>query len=95
MNKTHSFNSSSNQGELFQKSPCDHLYPYWRKSLKGWIKDVWDYRHYRDCTGWSMACQGFLFARFLFMNGQLSKIQFKRFFRLKRRVDRWEKKGRK
>ena len=82
------------QGELFPRNQYEHLFPYWKKRLKEWIQDVWMYRHFRGCTGWSMARQGLCFARLLFQEGQITREQFSRFVRLKIRVDRWDKKGR-
>lgn len=80
-----------NQLELFERDPMEHLFPYWRKQLRGWVEDVRIYRHYRYTTGWSMACQGFMFAGFLFRHGQITKSEFRRWFRLNRRVKRWDK----
>jgi hypothetical protein len=78
------------QGELFKRSQYEELYPYWREQLKQWIIDAWHYRHARHTTGWSMATQGFMFARRLYAEGQISKDQFRRFFRFHRRIRHWD-----
>ena len=54
------------QLELLPAHPDEHLFPYWRKQLAVWPCDVFTYRNMRDTTGWSMACQGMCFARWLF-----------------------------
>jgi len=77
------------QAELFAKDPHEALFPYWKDSLGSWLRDVWLYRHDRNTTGWSMATQGLLFARLLFGSGQLTRAEFRRWWRLDRRVQRW------
>lgn len=79
------------QLELFQRAPCEHLFPYWKGRLDRWPSEVFEWRHYRDTTGWSMATGEFSFARFLFRHGQLTRQQFRRFFRFARRVKRWDR----
>lgn len=64
------------------------LTDYWRERLRRWPSDVLFWRHHRDTTGWSMATQGFCFARFLFRDGLMSKVEFRRWFSLHRRVRR-------
>lgn len=66
------------------------LFPYWRESLKSWVADALYYRHARNSTGWSMVLQGFLFARLLARNGQLSRVDFRRYWRFNRRIQRIE-----
>lgn len=78
------------QLELFPRDAYENLFPYWRASLRQWLKDVWMFRHNRNTTGWSMARQGFQFARCLLIHGQISKAEFRRWQRLERRVKRWD-----
>jgi hypothetical protein len=66
------------------------LVDYWRRSLREWLKKVWRFRHYRDTTGWSMACGGFLFAKLLFLDGKMTRKEFRRWWRFSRRVRRWD-----
>ena len=79
------------QIELFPAQPNEELFPYWREQLKAWPCEIMLNRHARGCTGWSMATQGFCFAEFLFMAGQMTKAEFRRWFRLHRRVLHWNK----
>lgn len=79
-----------NQLELFPRDPCEHLFPYWKKQLMKWPREVMQFRHYTQCTGWSMCCQSFMFARNLFRHGQINKAEFRRWFRFRRRVWRWD-----
>jgi hypothetical protein len=78
----------SAQLELFASHPDERLFPYWRKRLAAWPCDVFQYRNMRDTTGWSMACQGMCFARCLFRAGQMSRSEFRRWWRLERAVMR-------
>lgn len=68
-----------------------HLWPYWRGQLKSWIEDAYYYRHSRESTGWSMATEGFMFARLLYGDGQLSREQFRRYCRFNRKIQRIER----
>jgi len=79
------------QLELFQRDPYEHLFPYWRERLDRWPTTVFEWRHHRYTTGWSMATQQFFFAEALFRQGQLTREQFRRFLRFERRVRRWDK----
>ena len=79
------------QPELFARDPSEGLYPYWRESLRVWLDDVRFYRHIRDTTGWSMATQGLLFAECLMRHGQMTRAEFRRWWRFERRVKRWDK----
>jgi hypothetical protein len=81
------------QLELFQRDPSEHLFPYWRKRLLAWPREVLIYRHYRNTTGWSMACQDFMFAGLLLRHGQLSRPEYRRWWRFERRVKRWDASG--
>jgi len=72
-------------------SKHEHLFPYWRKELADWIREVYYWRHHQYTTGWSMATQGFWFARYLFMNGQMSRDTFRRYWKFNQRVQRWDK----
>jgi len=78
------------QIELFtlSRSPKG-LMDYWRKSLAQWPVDVFQWRHDRNTTGWSMSTGGFTFARLLFSEGKISRKTFKRFWKFNRRVVRW------
>ena len=76
----------NDQLQLLEKHPHEELFPYWREQLKKWPSEVFYYRHARDCTGWSMALQGFLFARLLFGCAQMSKSEFRRWWKFNRRI---------
>jgi len=78
------------QLELLPAHPHEHLFPYWRSRLSRWPSEVFMWRNRRNTTGWSMACQGFAFARHLFSSGQMSRAEFRRWWRLNRRVWRLE-----
>lgn len=67
------------------------LHQYWRSQLKDWIHDVRYYRHARNTTGWSWATGGYDFARWLFRDGAMSRAELRRYFRLHRRVMRWDR----
>lgn len=67
------------------------LHPYWRAQLKQWVHNALYYRHARGTTGWSMATDGYDFARWLFRDGQLSRGELKRYFRFNLRIQRMEK----
>jgi hypothetical protein len=75
--------------EDFRERPT--LVAYWRKQLTAWPRRVFDNRHYRDTTGWSMATGGFVFARLLFGEDRLTRAEYKRFRRFHRRVSRWDR----
>lgn len=83
--------TNGTQLELFKRDPMESLFPYWRERLRHWLEDVWMYRHNHNTTGWSMACQGLLFPEMLFRHGQITKTEFRRWWRLQRRVRRWDK----
>ena len=74
------------QLELLPAHPDEHLFPYWRKQLGAWPCDVFTYRNMRDTTGWSMACQGMCFARWLFGAGQMARAEYRQWWRLNRAV---------
>jgi hypothetical protein len=76
------------QLELLPAHRHEHLFPYWRKRLAAWPCGVFTYRNMRDTTGWSMACQGMCFARWLFGAGQMSRAEYRRWWRLGRAVIR-------
>lgn len=75
---------------LLAEDPSAHLFPYWQESLREWVRDALYYRHSRYSTGWSMALQGYMFARLLFQHGQLGRAQLRRYFRFNRRLQRME-----
>ena len=79
------------QLELFKRDEKEYLFPYWRESLRRWVCDVYQWRGYPYTTGWSMACQGYMFARLLYSHGQLSRSELRRYFRFDRRVQRWDR----
>jgi hypothetical protein len=82
------------QLELFQEAePAGELEKSWRKSLTGWPAEVWEWRHFRHTTGWSMAAGRYVFARILFASGRITKQEFKRWWRFHQRVMIWDKKG--
>jgi hypothetical protein len=70
----------------------EHLFPYWRERLAEWPCEVRYWRHDRNTTGWSMASQGFSFARFLFGEGEMTRQEFRRWFKFNCRVRRWSRK---
>lgn len=70
--------------------PHEHLWPYWQERLREWVRDALYYRHSRGCTGWSTVTSGFMFARLLFRSGQLSRQQFRRYWKFNRRIQRME-----
>jgi hypothetical protein len=74
------------QLELFSKHPKEHLFPYWRKRLAAWPKEVWECRHQPHSTGWSMATQGGWFADLLFAAGELPSCEYRRWQRFEHRV---------
>jgi hypothetical protein len=64
------------------------LHQYWRTQLRSAIKDAWIYRHARNTTGWSMACQGNAFAIMLHTEGQMTAGAFQRYNRFFTRIQR-------
>jgi hypothetical protein len=64
---------------------------YWKKSLRKWPGDVWLYRHCIITTGWSMARQSWIFARFLFRYGEINKNEYRRWFRFRLHVERYHR----
>jgi len=64
---------------------------YWRRQLKAWPREVMAYRHHPNTTGWSCAFSGFNYARWLFQSGLMTRPQFRRWWRLHRRVRRLDK----
>jgi hypothetical protein len=66
------------------------LAPYWREKLERWPRDVFEWRHHRDTTAWSMATGGYGFAILLFTAGAMPRRELKRWWRLNRRVMRWD-----
>jgi hypothetical protein len=82
--------SATQQLDLLPKDDWEHLFPYWRDSLKSDINDAFYFRHARNTTGWSSCRGGISFARFLFRHGQMTKNEFCRYWKFFRRVERWE-----
>jgi hypothetical protein len=78
------------QLDLFQDHPKAHLFPYWRKRLAEWPRDVMESRRHPHTTGWSMATQALHFAIWLHRNGQMTLQEFRRWCRFNRRVRRWD-----
>jgi len=81
----------NNQLELFAKDGSEHLFPYWRDSLRQWVNEVRFYRGAWNSTGWSMATQGYSFAQLLFRHGQMTRKELRRWFRFHRRVKRLDR----
>ena len=70
--------------------PNEGIFPYWRERLNNWVRDAFRCRHCRTCTGWSMATQDFMFARLLFRAGQLTRAEYRRYWRFNLRIQRWD-----
>jgi len=77
------------QLELFPKDPMEHLFPYWRDSLRQGMRDALLFRHHADTSGWSMARQSWFFATCLFRHGQITRSEYRRWWRFGRRMHRW------
>lgn len=81
------------QPDLFGHQPEQHQqHIYWREMLSIWLEDIWSYRHDKYTTGWSMATQGFCYARWLYRDAAMPRAEFRRWWRLNRRVMLWERK---
>lgn len=78
----------SQQLELLPAHPDEHLFPYWRRRLADWPRQVFLYRNMPETSGWSMATQMMCFARFLFEAGQMTRAEFRRWWRFGRAVMR-------
>lgn len=55
------------------------------------MRDAYLSRHNVNTTGWSYAIHGKLFASLLFIDGQISKAEYRRWWRFFRRLRRWER----
>ena len=80
------------QLELFEPEKPDqyaHLDAHWMNDLKRWPGEVFEFRHHRNTTGWSMSRGTFIFAKFLLCRGKITIKQFRRYWRFHRRVQRW------
>lgn len=77
------------QLELFVADPDEGLFPYWRDELREWVDTTWHFRHHRNCTGWSSAEQGYEVAYDLFRHGQMTRSEFRRWYRFNARIRRW------
>ena len=84
---------SVSQMDLFVVDRCMPLFPFWQKCLRAWPSEVFEYWHYRDCSGWSMAMGGFSYAVMLYDHGQITRLQFDRWHRFELRVKRWDERG--
>jgi hypothetical protein len=84
----------SEQYELFEPGAFSRtekrLVDYWRKSLEDWPRQVFQFRHYLGCTGWSMATQGLCFAEWLHAEGWLSDSELGRYQAFDKRIQAWE-----
>jgi hypothetical protein len=80
--------STPEQPELFAIDPDTTLFPYWRRSMLHWPKEAFMFRHYHNTTGWSMARQGLMFPRMLFRHGQITRAEYRRWWRFDRRIKR-------
>ncbi len=74
------------QLELFSEHPQARLFPYWRKRLAVWPKEVWECRHRPHTSGWSMATQGGWFADLLYTAGEMTAGEYARWQRFEHRV---------
>lgn len=83
----------SEQMELFKVDCRMRHFRYWKDQLRKWPREVFEWRHHRNTTGWSMATGGFSFAEFLVDAGEMNVAEFKRWQRFARRVARWDLKG--
>jgi hypothetical protein len=41
------------QLDLFVIDNQEENFPYWRQQLRGWVKDVFEYRHYSAFSPWA------------------------------------------
>ena len=69
------------------------LLPYWNRELKRWPAKVFQSRHYRGTTGWSMATGGYSFARILFSERKITRRELRRWWKFYQRVMRWDRRG--
>tara|TARA_R110000868_G_C10387083_1_gene719936 strand:- start:108 stop:389 length:282 start_codon:yes stop_codon:yes gene_type:complete len=79
------------QLELFAPEKVDqyaHLYALWKKDLLAWPSEIFEFRHFRNTTGWSMASSSFIYARMLFQSGKITRSDFRRYWKFNRRVRR-------
>jgi hypothetical protein len=81
------------QLELFGKLPNEERHRYWRSRLKQWPCEVFESRHHPDSSGWGMAAQGGKFADWLYKAGAMTEMEYLRWTRFDRRVQRWEQKN--
>jgi hypothetical protein len=79
------------QLDLFGKLPNEEKHRYWRKRLKQWPCEVFESRHHLDTTGWSMATQASAFAHWLHKDGAMTDMEYMRWTKFERRVERWER----
>lgn len=70
-----------------------HFVAHYRKRLAEWPAEIMYWRHHRESTGWSMAKGGFFFARCCFSRGVITRRQFKRMWRFRQRVKRWDRRS--
>lgn len=78
------------QMELFQQHPKAHLFPYWRRRLAAWPREVFEMRRHPHSSGWSMATQAGWFADLLFKAGQMGNAEYRRWQRFEQRILRWD-----
>ncbi len=74
------------QLELFSSHPREHLFPYWRKRLAAWPREVWEARRHPHSSGWSMATQAGWFADLLFNAGEMTAREYRRWQKFEQRV---------
>ncbi len=74
------------QTHLFTYFGHMNLVAYWRISMKAWVREIWSVRHQLDSAGWRKARQGFWFARALFRSGNMTKAEFRRWWRFAYRL---------
>lgn len=76
------------QLDLIPTHPNEHLFCYWHARLAAWPREVFEFRHRTNCTGWSLG--GYHFARLLYNNGQITLAQVLRYYNFRERLLRWE-----
>lgn len=64
---------------------------YWRKSLATAIESIYQFRHNRHTTGWSIGTQGFFFAILLWKAKAIDGRQLWRYGRIFRKANRLER----
>jgi hypothetical protein len=81
------------QLELFTDEYRDpaNLVARYRKLLTEWPAEIMSWRHHRESSGWSMATGGYSFARSLFFNRKITRVELRRWWKFHQRVKRWDR----